>query len=129
VRPPPERQPDLPLLVWESGDLHAFGSVTEAESALEPPDVKSGIYKGFDAAGRLLKLGVAVQREKFLGIFTVARERVSVALAEDSPTHRDELAGILTGFLKSVGTAADAVAKMTFEQLVAAASQASDAVR
>jgi hypothetical protein len=117
------------VLVWESGDLHAFTSVADAESALEPPDVRNGIYSGFDATGRLLKLAVSAQREKVLGVFTVSRERVVVALAEETPTHREELAGFLAAFLRAVGTAAEIVAKMSFDELVTAASQASMAVR
>ena len=124
-----ESLPRPPLLVWESGDLHTFQSVAEAESALEPPDVRNGIYRGFDGDGRLLALSTTVRREKFLGIVSVSRERVSVALAEESPNHRDELKGILQRFLAAVGEAAEVVTAMTFEELVTAASNAARAIR
>ena len=52
-----------------------------------------------------MALSVTVRREKFLGIFSISRERVSVEVAEESPNHRDELKGILERFLKRVGGA------------------------
>lgn len=119
----------VPLLVWESGDLLTFQSVAEAESSLEPIDVRSGIYRGFDGEGRLLTLGVTVRRERFLGIVSVSRERVFVRLAEESPNHRGELKDILQRFLRAAGVAGDAVSTMTFEELVTAASDTSRAIR
>ncbi len=124
-----EALPHPPLLVWESGDLHTFQSVTEAESSLEPPDVRNGIYRGFDGEGRLLILTVTARRKKLLGIISVSHELVSVDLAEESPNHREELKGILQRFLRAAGGAADAVSSMTFEELVAAASKTSRAIR
>lgn len=129
MTPSSESLPRAPLLVWESGDLHAFQSVAEAESALEPPDVKSGIYRGFDGDGRLLTLRTTVRREKLLGFLSISRERVSVALAEESPNHRDELTGILQRFLTAAGSGAEAVTAMTFEDLVTVASNTSRAIR
>lgn len=121
--------PRPPLLVWESGDLHAFQSVAEAESSLEPPDLRNGAYRGFDSDGRLLALSTAVRRERFLGVLSVSRERVSVALAEESPNHRDELMGILQRFLAAVGKPAETLTAMTFEELIAEASRTSKAIR
>jgi len=124
-----ERLPHPPLLVWESGDLYAFQSVAEAESSLEPPDVKNGIYRGFDGDGRLLALSTTIRRERLLGVLSISRERVSVALAEESPNHRDELAGNLRLFLAAVGKPAEALTAMTFEELVTEASTTSKAIR
>lgn len=117
------------MLVWESGDLYAFHSVAEAESSLEPADVRNGIYRGFDGEGRLLTLSVTIRQEKLLGVFSVSRERVSVGLAEESPNHTDELKDILQRFLRAAGVPAGAVTTMTFEELVRAASTTSKALR
>ncbi len=119
----------MPLLVWESGDLHAFGSIAEAESALEATDVKSGTYRGFDAAGRLLNLGTSVRRERFIGLFNLARERVTVSLAEDAPTHRDELANILARFLTATGIGPDVLKRMSYEEMVSEARRVSADIR
>jgi hypothetical protein len=115
--------------VWESGDLHAFKSVAEAESALEADDVRSGIYKGFDAAGRLLNLGTSVQQERFLWLFSIARERVTVSLAEDVPAHRNELADILVRFLTATGVDPGDLARMSHEKMVSEAGRISAAIR
>lgn len=121
--------PDTPLFVWESGDLRAFASVADAEAALEPTDVKDGIYRGFDAAGRLLRLGATVRRQRLLGLLTVKRERVEVSLAEDEPLHRAELDEVLVRFLRATGADPGIVERMSHEEKVAEANRVSRAIR
>jgi hypothetical protein len=117
--------PIPPLLVWESGDLGSYGGTEAVERALEATDVKSGIYRAFDAAGRLLRLEVREDREKVLHFFSVTRDRVVVSLAEEEPSQREELREILVGYLESVGEARDEIARMSFDELVVAASRRS----
>jgi hypothetical protein len=116
-----QRQPDVPLLVWESGDLSAYGSVAEAESALEPTDVANGIDRGFDASGRLLNLGIQPYEERIFGIIRIAREHVTIALGEDVPTHRQELADSLVHFLAATGVGPALTSRLSHEELVAEA--------
>jgi hypothetical protein len=117
-------QPTCPLFVWESGALYVFASVNDAELDLEAIDVRGGIYRAFDATGRLLRLEVERLRERFLWVFSLARERVRITLAEDASTHADELAGILEPFLEHLGLQREASTKMTLSELVAAATDA-----
>ena len=121
MAPSSENLPRAPILVWESGDLYAFQSLAEAESALEPPDVRNGVYRGFDGDGRLLALSTIVRREKLFGGLSISREQVSLALAEENPNHLYELKGNLQRFLAAAGKAAEVVAAMTFDELVAEA--------
>lgn len=119
-----ERQPELPLLIWESGDLYVYDSIAEAESGLEAIDVKHGIFEGFDAAGRLLKLGVSIQQERVFGPFSIDRESVTVSLTEEMAGHRAELHQILLEFLTSIGLDPDALRGMSHEELVSEARRA-----
>jgi len=125
----PGRTPDLPIFLWESGDLHVFATVGEAEGALEPVDVRDGLYTGFDAAGRLLSLGVGVHRERYLGLFRVQRERVEITLAEEIPAHRAEFESILTQFLSATGIGPAILSGMSHEGLVSEAARVSRAIR
>jgi DNA-directed RNA polymerase subunit F len=85
--------------------------------------VRNGIYRAFDSAGRLLRLDVRNDRETFFNLIPVVRERVTVSLAEEEPSHREELRTILASYLEVVGEAKDALTRMSFDELVAAASR------
>ncbi len=113
---PPLLEP--PLLLWESGDLHIFDSVPEAESWLEAVDVRDGIYRGFDARGRLLMLGTSLKVSKVLGLLKTAIERVVISSAEEVPGHREELRGILLKFLAACGDDSEALGRMSLDELI-----------
>ncbi len=115
--------PTAPLLVWESGDLSVFDSVEHAENWFEAIDVADGIFKAFDATGRLLQLKVRSEKERCL-FFSIRRERVAVSLAEVTPTHREELTKRLTDVLAARGALSGFSERRGFEELVALASRA-----
>lgn len=85
---------DSPIIVAEGRDVALFVSVAEAESYLEPIDAADGIYRGYDAEGRLLKV-------------EPDGSGVRVRAAEGSPGHVGELGDLLRGFLERVGEPVD----------------------
>jgi hypothetical protein len=112
----------MPLIIAEGLDVFLFESVESAELGLESTDVRSGIYKGFDAEGRALRieLGRAVPNETGGGV-----DAVRVRLAESEPTHAAELRGLLRAFLDDVGlrlgdvsVRIEATSEVTLEELV-----------
>ncbi len=48
-----------PLAIDDNGDLLLFDSADEASSYIEAVDVRDGVYRGFDGAGRRLVLTVS----------------------------------------------------------------------
>ncbi|MGH2682092.1 MAG: hypothetical protein ACRDIX_02540 [Actinomycetota bacterium] len=53
----PERIPPRPpIFILEGHDLGIFDDVERAQLQLEPIDVKDGIYEGYDAQGRRLRI-------------------------------------------------------------------------
>lgn len=45
-----------PIFIVDGHDVGIFGSTADAELQLEAPDVSSGIFQGFDALGRSLRI-------------------------------------------------------------------------
>ncbi len=45
-----------PIIVAEDRAVALFDPAAEAESYLKPVDVTKGVYRGYDAMGRLLKI-------------------------------------------------------------------------
>ena len=82
---------DLPVFVGEGHDLSSFDVVMDAENHLEAIDVRAGIYKGFDAQGRRLR----IEADK--------RDRIHIALAESTPTGAGELKEALEYLLRGLG--------------------------
>jgi hypothetical protein len=70
--------------------LTFFARFEDAERHLEANDVEDGIYRGFDREGRLLSL-------------TASGNDVQISLAEQEPTHADELRRLVKGVLSRVG--------------------------
>lgn len=73
------------LVVCANGDINAYGSVDDAESDLESPDVESGEYvAAFDARGTRLAITVPTPTRvtRFLGI--TSYELTPVILVPDS---------------------------------------------
>jgi hypothetical protein len=48
--------PQPPIFILEGHDLGIFDDVEQAQAQLEPIDVKDGIYEGYDAHGRRLRI-------------------------------------------------------------------------
>jgi hypothetical protein len=79
--------PIPPIFVNDHGDVSAFRSVRFAESWMEPIDIENREYTAYDASGRLLALAAD-------------RRRVQISLAEQEPTHSEELAASLYTVLR-----------------------------
>lgn len=79
-----------PILVAEGWDLKLYASIRDAELDLEPVDVESGIYVGYDSQGRLLKI-------------ETRDSAVVLSAAEPSPTHQRQLEELLRGALQQAG--------------------------
>ena len=116
------QRPSPPIFVWEPNDLASFGSVEEAESYLEPIDVRNNLYSAYDVEGRRLTLGITASSKKSL--FGSPIDRVTVACEEGAPPNRDELRAIFVKYLTSLGQLRDAAA-LSWEELVAAARRES----
>jgi hypothetical protein len=67
-----------------------YEKLQDAETDLEAIDVADNTYRGFDREGRLLSL-------------TASGNDVHIALAEQEPTHADELRRLVKGVLSRVG--------------------------
>src|SRR5436190_22387920 len=89
MTPTPADQPIPPIFVDNHGDVSAFRSVSYTESYLEPIDIENREYIAYDAIGRLLTL-------------SADRRRVYISLAEQEPTHSEQLAKALRHFLRAV---------------------------
>lgn len=72
---------------------------------LEAIDVQAGAYVGYDSEGRLLTL-------------TAMLGQVDVCLAEETPSHPDELETALRRYLTDVGETEAADAQNQLEDLV-----------
>lgn len=99
--------PITPPVFVRSDDLYIFDTVADAESWLEPVDVEPDKH-GYDAEGRALLVRVVGKVKKgWLGI-DQSGARVEVSLAEESPTHAEELRGELVRWLTAIDGAVPA---------------------
>jgi hypothetical protein len=116
------QRPSPPIFVWEPNDLASFGSVEEAESYLEPVDVRNDLYSAYDVEGRRLTLGITASSKKSL--FGWRIERVTIACEESARPNRDELRAIFVTYLTGLAEVRDAAA-LSWEELLAAARRES----
>jgi hypothetical protein len=79
-----------PVCVIEGHDITLFDDILSMCRHLEEVDVKADLYRAYDSLGRLLKL------EALEG-------KITVALAEKEPGHREELLRILQSYVKLKG--------------------------
>lgn len=117
-------EPTPPIFVWEPADLATFDSVAEAESYLEPVDVRGELYTAYDADGRRLALGIRGEPSSFLWK-KFEKEFVTIRCDDNSVSHRGELQRILTEYLVRIGSPVAEVVALSWEQLVATARRAS----
>jgi len=69
-----------PISVDESGDISTYGSVADAEMAMEPIDVEHGEYVVTDGTGRRLRVEIVTERERgIFGLLGVRRKKVRIA--------------------------------------------------
>jgi hypothetical protein len=99
-----------PIFVYEKGPLYIFKSVNDAESYLEPIDVKNNEYVAYDSEGRLLCL-------------SATSFHVTIESAELEPNHAPELRKILVGFLAYMKTPEDWLEIASLQDLVTKASE------
>ena len=83
-------RPPLFVLDVECGELCVFPSTGDLEGQLEAIDVGDGIYDGFDADGRRLRLSVRLREGRWSSY-----EIVHVEAAEETPSGDRKLADIL----------------------------------
>lgn len=93
-----------PILVFEGFDVSVYDSIGAAANGLESIDVKNGIYKAFDATGRVLELGVAVASDVTL-LLRQTRTTESVVLSPSERVEPESLREHLRRFVNTVGAA------------------------
>ncbi len=77
-----------PIFIYvEDAYLEVYETVDSAEGLLEAIDVEDGLFRGFDAQGRLLNI------EPY-------KSMARITLAEQQPTHQQELIELLKAFVK-----------------------------
>jgi hypothetical protein len=99
--------PIAPPIFVRGDDLYVFDAVADAEAWLEPVDVQPG-ERGYDAEGRALVVRVVGKVKKGWFGIDQGSARVEIALAEESPTHAEELRGELVRWLTAVDGSAPA---------------------
>jgi len=98
-----------PIIADNRGDLCVFETVAQAESYMEPVDVRNGEYVVFDSEGRLLVPVVASNGN---------RERTVLKSAESIPAHEKALRDALVRFLAKTRSASPSPEKMSLAQLL-----------
>jgi hypothetical protein len=94
------------IIVEEDCDVSVYTTVHDAEIAMEPIDVRNGIYTAYDSQGRLLRPIVEKKIYKpkkwweFLLWGNLEVEVVALREAENEPLHADELRRILIDYLQ-----------------------------
>jgi hypothetical protein len=92
------------IVLDNNGDLLFFRDVEQAETYVEPIDVRNGEYTGFDAEGRRLSLSVESRQEGgVLGRLGGRSERVAIASDVTTAKHRDQLERDVRDFLRRAG--------------------------
>lgn len=71
----------MPIKIVErNGDVISFDDLNEAESYMEPVDVRSGEYRAFDSSGEELKISIIKKNKKiFFGIFHLEVESAKIS--------------------------------------------------
>lgn len=109
--------PMKPPLFVCSDDVYAFASKEEAESFLEPVDVEPD-ERGYDAEGRLIRVVARGEVRQGRGWVDQSRARVELVLAEEEPSHREELRTQLAEWLRRAGQDSPTLETASLEQLV-----------
>jgi len=97
----------MPIFVFENDFMWVFPVQRDAEVDLECYDVLDGAYVAFDAQGRKLQLDCAE-----------VTAPLSISLAEEEPTHAEDLRALILLDLR-VGSTAPAPEDTSLEGLVA----------
>ena len=103
-----------PIIIVGDADVQVFPTLELAESAIEPPDVKTGDFAAYDSEGRLLELTVVENARR--GIFRV--DLVRIVERPDSEFRVEELRAALVAFLHAVGKGDTATSSASLNELV-----------
>jgi hypothetical protein len=98
-----------PIIADNRGHTLVFETPAEAESYMEPVDVRNGEYRVFDSEGRLLMPQVDSKGR---------RERTTLKSAELVPTHEEEVRSILLRVLAKLRITAPGMDVMNLMQLL-----------
>jgi hypothetical protein len=105
---------DPPIVVIEGWDFEFYDTVADALSSIEPwypswvPE-----YRAFDRLGRRLELAAdppIVEKRLLFGLFTsdnAHKSSLIIRPVESEPAGRDELVGLLRGYLREVQAGVD----------------------
>ena len=99
-----------PIFIAEGLDLGAYATEDDAICAVEWQDVDDGIYVAYDSEGRLLTLSVdppSRQPKRFLGLTWDPGGEVRLDVAEDEPTHQEDLRSLILRFRSALGEATE----------------------
>jgi hypothetical protein len=96
----------LPIILDEHGDSEIYPSYEEAIMAIEAIDVRNNEYCGYDAGGRKLVLSVD------------DADRITMSLAEQEPSHQQELRQVLIKHLSALKHSPDQLEDKSIEELL-----------
>ena len=98
----------LPIIVEEPGTLLLYASLEQAENHLEAFDVENGLYKGWDADGRILD-------------FQVKNNEVIISIYKNLPPNPERLEGVLRSHLADVEIKAETIPAGDLSSLISEA--------
>jgi hypothetical protein len=109
-----------PIVIYENWDISIHVSPAQAESFLEPVDVRDGIYVGYDSEGYLLDLSTGMKNKIHHFLCFRWEERYEVVLIHDhepKENRANELRTRLIDYLK-YKYPNEEFNKMTLEDLI-----------
>lgn len=77
-------------IIADGNDVTFFDNKETAERYMEAADVADDVYRGYDAAGRLLRISPRGQASE-------------ISLAEEQPHHVEELKSLISRYLEAAG--------------------------
>lgn len=101
----------LPIILDEHGSCDIYARYDEAVRAIEAIDVRNNEYRGYDAEGRKLALSAD------------DADKITISLAEEEPTHQQELREVLIKHLRGLKDSPDQVEDRSIEELLQLAPQ------
>lgn len=90
-------QLQTPIIVFDLDDpnediIGIYDSIRDAEFRIEPLWAHPEFIRGFDGAGRLLSIKCVKEPKRFWGkLFSSTTLHTRVSLAEDEPSHQEDL--------------------------------------
>ena len=111
-----------PIVLLDGADIIFFAAVDEAESWLEPVDVRAGSFRMLDSSGRELTASVDEVPVGLLTKLGFGRETVSITAVPAGRSALDELRAILIAYLVRLGLGSkEALDSLPTDRLIARA--------